>query len=195
MDTPEKPSPRNKIVATLGIILVSGIYVLWQNLGGSGAVTTVPAKNEQPTALDPAPAPEPISPAPEPVASKPTTAPTPAPNGPQNTPAPASAPVPAPAPQTAGKFKDGSYVGDATDAFYGIVQVKAIVSGGKLVDVQFLRYPNDRATTIQISKDSMPRLTQEAIVAQSARVDTISGATQTSDGFSASLASALAQAS
>jgi uncharacterized protein with FMN-binding domain len=193
MDTPEKPSPRNKILLSIGIVLVSGIYVLWQNLGGANAVTAIPTRNEQPTALDTAPAPQPISPAPDPVASKPAPVVAPAPSTPQKTPDPA--PTPAPAPQTAGKFKDGAYTGDATDAFYGIVQVKAIVSGGKLVDVQFLQYPNDRATTIQISKDSMPRLTQEAIVAQSAKVDTISGATQTSEGFSTSLASALAQAS
>jgi uncharacterized protein with FMN-binding domain len=93
-----------------------------------------------------------------------------------------------------GQYKDGSYTGNATDAFFGIVQVKAVIKGGKLVDVQFLQYPNDVPNTIAISERSIPILKQEAIRIQGANVDIISGATQTTEGFQISLASALLQA-
>src|SRR5438105_2242359 len=88
---------------------------------------------------------------------------------------------------SAALYKDGSYTGPATDAFYGTVQVKAVVKSGRLADVQFLQYPNDRAHSLEVSNQSMPILTQEAITAQSAEVDTVSGATQTSDAFKTSL--------
>lgn len=96
--------------------------------------------------------------------------------------------------QPKGQYKDGEYVGDVTDAYYGNVQVKAVISGGRIVDVVFLEYPNDRGTSIRINRQAMPYLTQEAIQAQSTKVDGVSGATQTSGAFVRSLASALSQA-
>lgn len=93
-----------------------------------------------------------------------------------------------------GTYKDGEYTGDSTDAFYGFIQVKAIIKGGKIADVQFLSYPNDRGDSIEINRDAMPRLTAEAIQAQSANVDIVSGATDSSEAFKKSLASALAKA-
>ena len=91
-------------------------------------------------------------------------------------------------------YKDGAYIGDSADAFYGNVQVQATISGGKITDVQFLQYPNDRGTSVAINSQAMPYLKQEAIAAQSAQVDTISGASQTSNAFRISLASALSKA-
>ena len=92
------------------------------------------------------------------------------------------------------RYKDGTYTGPVADAYFGNIQVKAVVSGGKLSDVQFLQYPNDRGNSIRISQQSMPILKSEAIKAQSAGVDIISGATQTSEAFKQSLAAALAKA-
>jgi len=91
-------------------------------------------------------------------------------------------------------YKNGEYTGKVVDVYYGNVEVKAIMRMGRLVDVRFLQYPNDRSTSIAISNEVIPALTTEAIKAQSAAVDIISGATQTSEGFMASLADALAQA-
>ncbi len=91
-------------------------------------------------------------------------------------------------------YKDGEYTGKDTDTIFGKVQVAAVISGGKLVDVKFLHFPNDRTTSINISNTSLPLLKNEAIIAQSANVDIVSGATQTSEGFSQSLAAALALA-
>ncbi len=92
------------------------------------------------------------------------------------------------------KYKDGSYIGIVADAFYGPLQVKAIIKGGKLTDVQFLQYPNDRRTSEEINQQAMPFLKQEAIIAQNAQVDGVSGATQTSAAFIESLGTALNQA-
>ena len=91
-------------------------------------------------------------------------------------------------------LKDGQYTGAATNAFYGTVQVKAIVSGGKLTDVQILQAPSDRGHSAELTQSSMPVLTSEAISAQSSNVQIVSGATQTSQAFQQSLQSALAQA-
>jgi len=93
-----------------------------------------------------------------------------------------------------GQYRNGSYTGNVTDAYFGNVQVKAIIQGGKIADVQFLEYPKDRSTSLKISNDAMPILTQEAVQAQNSNVDIVSGATQTSEAFRVSLASALAQA-
>lgn len=91
-------------------------------------------------------------------------------------------------------YKDGSYTGSPTDAFYGTIQVEAIVTGGKISDVKFLQYPNDQPNSVRVNTIAMPLLKQEAISAQSAKVDTVTGATASSDAFVQSLGDALAQA-
>lgn len=93
-----------------------------------------------------------------------------------------------------GQYRNGSYTGSVADAFYGNVQVKAVISGGKLADVQFLQYPNDRGHSIEINQYATPLLKQEAITAQNANVDLVSGATATSEAFIQSLTNALSQA-
>ena len=74
------------------------------------------------------------------------------------------------------------------------VQVQATVQGGKITDVQFLKYPTDRRTSQWINSQATPWLRTEALQAQSSRVNIISGATLTSEGFIMSLQSALSQA-
>lgn len=93
-----------------------------------------------------------------------------------------------------GQYKDGSYTGSAANAYYGTVQVQAVVSGGKIADVQFLQSPSGRGNSVRINAYAMPILSQEAVQAQSAQVNGVSGATFTSQAFVQSLASALAQA-
>jgi uncharacterized protein with FMN-binding domain len=103
-----------------------------------------------------------------------------------------AAATPAEAPK--GQYKDGIYTGSSANAFYGNVQVKVTVAGGKIADVAFLSYPNDRRQSQEINSYAMPQLKQEALAAQSAQVDGVSGATDTSDAFVQSLSSALASA-
>lgn len=100
----------------------------------------------------------------------------------------------APAPQS-GLYKDGTYTGASADAYYGNIQVQAVIKNGKIADIRFLDYPQDRNRSIEINSQAMPYLKSEAISAQSAQVDVISGATATSQAFRQSLASALSQAS
>ena len=91
-------------------------------------------------------------------------------------------------------YKDGSYTGSVADAQWGVVQVKAIIKNGKITDVQFLQYPNDRNRSVYINSIADPQLTSEAIQAQSANVDIVTGATDSSDAFIQSLSDALSQA-
>jgi len=104
-------------------------------------------------------------------------------------------PVSPPAPTVSqGKYRDGTYTGSAVDATYGTVQVAAVISSGKLTDVNFLSYPNDRQHSVQVSSYALPILKQEAIAVQSASVDAVSGASYTSAAFMESLGVALNQA-
>jgi len=138
--------------------------------------------------------------------SLPTTTPTPtatpvptaspsATSTPTPTPTAASTPTPTPTPSPSGAYKNGVYTGSIEDVYYGNVQVRATISGGKLTAVDFLDHPSDRATSVRLNNQAMPLLRSEAITAQSAEVDVISGATLTSEGFARSLKNALAQAS
>jgi uncharacterized protein with FMN-binding domain len=88
-------------------------------------------------------------------------------------------------------YKDGTFKGPEVDAYYGLVQVQATIQGGKLANVQFLEYPTDRRTSKEINNIAVPYLQQEALQAQSAGVDIISGATLTSEAFMMSLQNAL----
>lgn len=92
------------------------------------------------------------------------------------------------------QYKDGTYTGKSADAYYGLVQVLATISAGRITDVKFLQYPDSHQTSVYINQQAMPYLQQEAIKAQSSQVNVISGATYTSQAFVQSLASALSQA-
>jgi uncharacterized protein with FMN-binding domain len=95
---------------------------------------------------------------------------------------------------TTATYKDGQYTGSSADAYYGFIQVLAVISNGKLTDVRFLQYPNDRPNSVEINSQAMPYLKQEALQAQSANVNIVSGATDTSQAFIQSLSSALEKA-
>jgi uncharacterized protein with FMN-binding domain len=112
-----------------------------------------------------------------------------------STPGPPGATVTPNATQAPGSlYRDGSYTGSVADAQWGVVQVQAVIQNGKITDVQFLQYPNDRNRSIEINSYADPQLTSEAIQAQSANVDVVTGATDSSDAFIQSLSDALAQA-
>jgi uncharacterized protein with FMN-binding domain len=96
--------------------------------------------------------------------------------------------------QTISNYKDGTYTGTRADAVYGYIQVQTTISGGKITKVTFLEYPNDHRESVQINQQAMPYLQQEAIQAQSAQVDGVSGATDTSQAFVESLSAALNKA-
>jgi uncharacterized protein with FMN-binding domain len=84
--------------------------------------------------------------------------------------------------------------GEAADTRYGPVQVKITVKNGKLVAVDAVAYPQNDPRDAQINAYAIPELDKEALAAGSARIDTVSGATYTSEGYVASLQSALDKA-
>lgn len=91
-------------------------------------------------------------------------------------------------------YKDGSFYGGAANAFYGNVQIAAVIKNGKISDIQFIQYPNDNGHSLMVSSYALPLLKQETIQSQSANVDIVSGATETSLAYQQSLSSALSQA-
>ncbi len=99
-----------------------------------------------------------------------------------------------PTQQPGSPYRDGTYTGATADAFYGNLQVQATVAKGKLTSVQILQWPNDRSRSVRINQQALPWLAQEAIQVQSANVDVISGATDSSVAFAESLQSALGKA-
>lgn len=122
-------------------------------------------------------------------ATKGTTPPATTAPPPQGT-TPATGAPPPPTTSTGNQTVEG----DAISTRYGDVQVRVIVSGGRLVDVQAEQLPSDRSRSQAISSDAGPQLRNEALRAQSARINTVSGATYTSDGYAQSLQSALDRA-
>jgi uncharacterized protein with FMN-binding domain len=76
--------------------------------------------------------------------------------------------------------------GSAESSNYGTVQVEVTFTGARMVAVTLLQAPDDgRALT------ALPRLQQEAMKAQSADIDTITGATETSESYKTSLQAAI----
>ena len=84
--------------------------------------------------------------------------------------------------------------GDAVDTRYGPVQVRITVAGGRITDAQAIEYPRESGRDVRINSEAVPELNQEALQAQSAQIDTVSGATYTSEGYQQSLQSAIDQA-
>ncbi|MGW2426286.1 FMN-binding protein [Streptomyces sp. NPDC001709] len=84
----------------------------------------------------------------------------------------------------------GTVTGDATQTQYGTVQVRLTVAGGKITKAEAVQAPkgglSDQKTALAV-----PKLNQEAVTAQSAQIDAVSGATYTSTGYKKSLQSAL----
>ena len=97
--------------------------------------------------------------------------------------APAPSGLPAPSRQ---KTVDGSIV----DTEFGPYQVQVVFTGNKITDVQLITEPSDRHSQ-RIAANAAPTLRVEALQAQSARIDTVSGATTTSEAYAQSLQAAI----
>jgi uncharacterized protein with FMN-binding domain len=96
--------------------------------------------------------------------------------------------VPTSAPPAAGpKTVDGSVV----DTPYGPMQVQVVFNNNKIVDVKALQTPSDGSRSVRIAELATPMLRQEVLTAQSAQVDSVSGATYTSEGYAQSVQYAL----
>jgi uncharacterized protein with FMN-binding domain len=92
--------------------------------------------------------------------------------------------------QGATNTQDLTVNGTEEDNGFGPVQVQVKISSGRIVDVTALELPGDRHSN-RINSFAVPELRQEVIDAQSAQVDTVSGATATTEAYARSLQAAL----
>lgn len=116
----------------------------------------------------------------------PTRTPTTPPSGTSAVPPPPAASSPtagAPAPS-------GTFLGKPEDVGYGIVQVRVTLTGGHITDVQAVQMPSGGRSS-EIASYAAPRLRSEVLSAQSAGIDTVSGASFDSEGYAKSVQSAL----
>ena len=88
-----------------------------------------------------------------------------------------------------GSYKDGTYTGEA-DGFGGTVAVEVTVKDGKIEAVEVTSAEKEDSSYLAMAEDIIPKI----IEAQSAEVDTISGATFSSTGIKNAAEQALEQA-
>ncbi|MCN9240849.1 FMN-binding protein [Streptomyces sp. RY43-2] len=108
--------------------------------------------------------------------------------------APSSAPSGGGASRGSAPAGTRTVTGDAVPTRYGPVQVRITVTNGRLTDVTAVATPQDNPRDRSISGYAVPQLTREALAAQSASIDAVSGASYTSAGYRRSLQSALDKA-
>lgn len=89
---------------------------------------------------------------------------------------------------------DGTFTGTSVNTRFGPVQVQITVSGGQMTAADAIVYPNSDGKDVMINSRAIPVLSSEAVSAQSATIDSVSGATYTSQAYMQSLQSALDQA-
>lgn len=97
-------------------------------------------------------------------------------------------------PAASGTAGSGTFTGDSADTRWGPVQVQITVTNGAVTAVRAVDYPQNNGRDIEINQFAIPQLNQEATAAKSATIDTVSGATVTSDGYIQSLQSAVDKA-
>ena len=96
--------------------------------------------------------------------------------------------------QTANNYKDGTFTGVLASGDYEDIQVAITVSGGKITDVTTPQANAYSSRSRMIDDYAIPQLKQEVITQQSASIDSISGATYTTQTYIQSLQSAIDQA-
>ncbi|GGV44561.1 FMN-binding protein [Paenarthrobacter nicotinovorans] len=84
-----------------------------------------------------------------------------------------------------------TYDGTAVQTRFGTVQVRVTIQGGKITEVTALQLTDAERKSAQISSRAAPVLRSEVLQAQSADVQTVGGATVTSDAYLTSLQAAL----
>ncbi len=176
-----------KKYAQFTLVIVAFFLLVWIRQGESNSEHTVALSPQQASLVASAPPGNAIASPAAPPPSNPTPTPTPT--------AAAQTTTPTPTPAPKGQYRDGTYTGSVADAFYGNMQVQAVISGGRLTAVNILQYPNDNGTSRSINSQAIPILQSEALQAQSANIDMVSGASASSPAFQQSLQSALSQAS
>jgi uncharacterized protein with FMN-binding domain len=152
---------------------------------GAGVLVAAWNAGERPAQISAAPVPDPSSTRPaSPARGSATTSPSSPPSSRPSTGQPGTAPT---SPATTNRQVNGTTVTTP----YGPVQVKVDLSGSTITDVVALQLTNSNRTSERISASAAPLLREEALQAQSAQIDLVSGATYTSQGYQQSLQAAL----
>jgi uncharacterized protein with FMN-binding domain len=132
--------------------------------------------------------------APHPLGAIAAVPPTPDAGNPSASPSESPSATPQPSPTPSPVALNGTFTGSDVPNRFGDVVVRVVITKGRIADVQAVTLPTDRAESAYISQQAGPLLRQEALQAQSATIDIISGATYTSQSYAQSLESALQQA-
>jgi uncharacterized protein with FMN-binding domain len=96
-----------------------------------------------------------------------------------------------PAAAASTSLADGTFTGATDTNRWGPVQVEITVAGGRITNVVALQTPTQDRKSVGINQRATPTLASEALSAQTAQIDTVSGATYTSDSYKVSLQSAI----
>ncbi len=99
----------------------------------------------------------------------------------------------APPGPTATATQDVTIVGSTVQTRYGPLQVSVTFAGADITAVQALQAPSWHGESRQINAYAIPILTQEAVAADSASIDAVTGATITTQAYRQSLQSAIDQ--
>ena len=121
----------------------------------------------------------------------PTTSAPPSPSPSASTPAAAAAPSATPSSSAPAAAAPKTVDGAVEQTPYGPIQVQLTYTGTRITAVTELQSPNDRGRSVEINQQAGPILEQEVLSSQSAKIDTVSGATYTSDGYAQSVQSAI----
>ena len=100
-------------------------------------------------------------------------------------------PTPTPSASANSAAATKTVTGSAVDTRYGIVQVKVTFSGTTITAVDTVQAPSENGRDVEINQQALPMLEQEVLASQSANIDTVSGATYTSEGYIQSVQSAI----
>ena len=100
---------------------------------------------------------------------------------------------PGPSPASAGPAPVTT-LGQTVRTQFDTIQVRIVTVGRQIRSVAFAKLSGDEALSDLINAHAAPLLLQRTLTAQGADIDTVSGATYTSDGYRESLQSALDQA-
>lgn len=93
---------------------------------------------------------------------------------------------------SSGELQDGTYTSVASPNAYGEIQLQVTVKGGKITDIATVKMPT-HGRSQSVNAQAIPELTDRAISAQSAEIQFVSGATETSTAFVNSLQDAINQ--
>ncbi len=189
------------LLSSLAVLTASVAYVAWQALAGgiARAGNAVPATTQPPTAAPTWALAQPTA-----VPAQPTAVPaqpTAVPAQPTAVPAqPTAVPTRVPASPTAattgkGALHDGTWTSDAIQTNWGPIQVEMVVENGRITDVASIQYPQSRSRSLQISRYALPIYAEQVVSMQNARVNSVSGATQTARGFQQAVQAAIQKAS